>query len=319
MQEISTPGVLSTMVKSTGVAEPSRNGCGWPKRGMLMPRRERWTLILLGLALLVSVSSAETVTPAQTVSPGQTKHHRKSHKAAPKPAVLPPLPQGPLPQLPLDLMPATPARVSYQNGLLTIVAQNSTLSEILRDVHKLTGASIEVPPNATERVVTRLGPGPPRDVLASLLNGSSFNYVMVGSSSNPTSVVSVVLTAKPSTGTGQTATSTSQPPQPVYGAQMPAPQPVIAQQQVVAQPAGADGDDPNAEDPGTAAAEENAEDQTDVQQPAANGAAQQDPAQPQPNAGPKTPEQILEMLRRQQPMSGGQPGVPPSTQQPPQN
>ena len=285
-----------------------------------MRRTQRWVLILLGVALLVSVSSAETVSAAQTGSPAQTKHHRKSHKAAPKPAVLPPLPPGPLPQLPLDVMPATAPKVSYQNGLLTIVAQNSTLGDILRDVRKSTGASIEVPPNATERVFTRLGPGAPRDVLASLLNGSSFNYVMLGSSSNPTSIVSVVLTTKPATGTAQTAASTYPPPQPVYGTQMPAPQPVIAQQQVVAQPAATDSDDANADDP-SAAADENAEqDQTDGQQPGANGGVQQDPSQAQPpNAGPKTPEQILEMLRRQQPIPAGQPGVQPPTQQPPQN
>jgi len=48
--------------------------------------------------------------------------------------------------------------------LLTISAQNSTLSEILRDVRKLTGASIEIPAGlgANERVVTHLGPGAPR-------------------------------------------------------------------------------------------------------------------------------------------------------------
>ena len=309
MQEIRGRAFYLRMVKSA--VQPSENWCGWRKRGLVMPRSDRWMLILLGLALLVSVS------PAQTVPPAQAKPHRKSHKPAPKPAVLPPMPQGPLPQLPLDLMPAAPPKVSYQNGLLTIVAQNSTLGDILRDVRKLTGASIEVPPNASERVVTRLGPGAPRDVLASLLNGSSFNYVMVGASSDPTSIVSVVLTTKPGTGTTQTATSTYQSPQPVYTTQMPVPQPLLgAQQQVVAQPAANDGDDANADQD---AADENADqEQTDGQQPAANGAAQQGPAQPQPpNAGPKTPEQILEMLRRQQPMTPGQPGVPPPTQPPP--
>jgi hypothetical protein len=276
-----------------------------------MARTERWMLILLGLALLVTVSPAETVSTA-TTSPVQSKHHRKSHKRTPKPAVLPPLPPGPLPQLPLDLMPATPPKVSYQNGLLTIVAQNSTLGDILRDVHKLTGASIDVPPHATERVFTRLGPGAPRDVLAALLNGSSFNYVMVGSSADPSSLVSVVLTSKPAPGP-QTATSTYQPTQPVYGAQMPVRQPVVAQQQIVAQPAVDEGDDANADDPDP---DVNADQDQPDGESGINGSAQQDPTQPQPpNAGPKTPEQILEMLRRQRPMPAGQPGA----SQPPQN
>jgi len=267
--------------------------------------------MLLGLALLAPVALAQTVSP----TPAPAKHHRKSHKAVPKPAALPPLRPGPLPQLPMDLMPAAPPKVSYQNGLLSIVAQNSTLGDILRDVHKLTGASIDVPPNATERVVTKLGPGAPRDVLASLLNGSSFNYVMLGSSSDPTGVASVVLTTKPAAGTTQTAANTFQPPQPVYPAQMQAQPFIPQQQQVVAQPATAEGDDTaNAEEQD--ATDENADqDQTDAQQNDANGAVPPDQQQPQqPNAGPKTPEQILEMLRRQQP---GPPGMPPQQQPPP--
>ena len=282
-----------------------------------MPRSVRWILILLGLALLTPVSPAQTASPTQTVPAAPTKHYHRRHKAAPKQAVLPPLRPGPLPQLPLDLMPAAPPKVSYQNGLLMIVAQNSTLSDILRDVHELTGASIDVPPNATERVVTKLGPGAPRDVLASLLNGTGSNYVMLGPSTDPTGIVSILLTTKPAAGnnqTTQTATNTFQPPQqPGFPPRMPMSQPLVAQQQVVAQPASTEGDDANADDQD--AADENADqDQTGGQQPDANSAQQA----PQPNAGPKTPEQILEMLRRQQPMPPVQPGTPPQ-QQPPQN
>ena len=80
--------------------------------------------------------------------------------------------------------------------MLTIVAENSTLSDILRAVRTQTGAAVEIPPNATERVVTHLGPGAPRNVLASLLNGSHFNYVMLGSPTNPDKVDRVILTSK---------------------------------------------------------------------------------------------------------------------------
>lgn len=146
---------------------------------------------LLAPALLAQTGQA-------TAAPTTTQHHR-SHKAQ-KPLVLPPLPRGPLRQVPMDQIPPAPAKVSYQNGLLTISAQNSTLSEILHEVQRLTGASIDIPQSsaANERVVTSLGPGAPRDVLAGLLNGCSFNYVMLGSNSDPAAVSSVVLTAKPS-------------------------------------------------------------------------------------------------------------------------
>ena len=93
-------------------------------------------------------------------------------------------------------MPALPPQVRYSRGQLTIVAENSTLADILRAVRAQTGAMVEVPPNATERVVTHLGPGPARDVLAALLNGTHFNYVMLGSPAHPDSVERLILTSK---------------------------------------------------------------------------------------------------------------------------
>jgi len=101
-----------------------------------------------------------------------TAHNNKQKQS---PAPQPVVPEGPLPQPTLDQMPAIPPQVTYQGGQLTIQAQNSTLGDILRAVHAKTGASVDIPSNATERVVGRLGPGPAREVLASLLNGSHFN------------------------------------------------------------------------------------------------------------------------------------------------
>lgn len=298
------------------------------KRGILMPHTRRW--IALGLLLAAPVLLAQNLGPnlvAPTVAPTSapaTSRHRKSHKTQ-KPLVLPPLPSGPLSQMPMDQIPATPAKVSFQDGLLEISAQNSTLSEILRDVRNLTGASIEIPQGsgANERVVTHLGPGAPRDVLAGLLNGSSFNYVLVGSNADPTAVSTVMLTARPSSsGETQTAANVYQnnPAAAMPPNRFPQPQPFNQQVIVpqpgngVAQPA-AEADDSKDKDE-----EENADDNADDQaqpgqpgQPDATGAnvpnQQQQPDPNQPNAGPRTPEQILEMLRRQQ--QPGNPVIPP--------
>ncbi len=223
---------------------------------------------------------------------------------------MPAMPSGPLPQVPMDQIPSTPPQVSYQGGMLTIVAQNSSLGDILREVHKHTGATIEVPSNATERVATRLGPGPARDVLASLLNGSAFNYVLVGSTSDPTSVASITLTTKSAAGAGETVAIVNQPPQqyvPPERAQMP---PGMGPGgPVVQQPA--NDEEADAED---ADAEENADQD--------QAATAQDGSQP-PNGSPKTPEQILEMLRQHQPVPPNQvrpnPQIPPPNQQPPDN
>jgi hypothetical protein len=110
----------------------------------------------------------------------------------------PPLPfgrTGLLPQLPLDSMPPEPPQVNYHDGQLTIISSNSTLADILRCVRKETAAEIEIPA-VTERVVTHLGPGPVSDILSELLNGSHFNYILLGSSNDPSRLGRVVLLAK---------------------------------------------------------------------------------------------------------------------------
>jgi hypothetical protein len=78
------------------------------------------------------------------------------------------------------LPPGEPSIV-YENGLLTITATNSTFGDILRGICTRTGAEIDIPSQAEERVAVSVGPGPARDVVASLLAGSQFNYVLVGS------------------------------------------------------------------------------------------------------------------------------------------
>ena len=260
-------------------------------------------------------TSSPTAAPTSTPTPLHKPHKAKTQPV--KPLVLPPLQGGPLTQVPMDQIPATPAKVSYEGGLLAISAHNSTLSEILRDVRKLTGASIEIPQGASERVVADLGPGAPRDVLALLLNGTSFNYVMLGSNSDPKAVSSVILMLKPSAAelaasSNQGATANGVPPA------QPLNRPLAGRGPVSAQTANAQDDDKDDEDN----AEDNADNQTQPQpvqpvQPSAQD--QQQPEQGQPNAGPKTPEQILEELRKQQQQSGGALVNPnPQQQTPPQ-
>lgn len=264
------------------------------------------------------VASPTAASAIDATTEASTPPHPKTHKVQKeKELVLPPLPNGPLPQMPMDLIPPTPAKVNFQNGLLTISAQNSTLGEILRDVRKLTGASIDIPATsgASERVVAHLGPGAPRDVLAVLLNGSSFNYVMIGSNTDPTAVSSVLLTPKSGDSQTQTASngpdSSPSPNGPTMGG--PAPpgrfmQPVAVNQNFGPRPGrpgngqvADDNDDASDDNSDTADAADDDQSQPQAPQPDANAGTQD---QQQPNAGPKTPEQVLEMLRRQQ-----QPGV----------
>jgi hypothetical protein len=230
------------------------------------------------------------------------QHHSRKHLVAAQPAVEPPAP-APVPLRP-EQMPAIPPQVTYQQNQLTIVAQNSTLSDILRAVRTQTGAAVDFPANATERVVAHLGPGPARDVMAALLNGSHFDYVMLGSASDPSAVERIILTSK---------TGAAPDNAPVYqAASQPnqAPQPA-AQQQTDVQDVAEDDFSNDAD----------AEDDQLPDQPAQ---AEQVPANVQP--GVKTPEQFLQELQRQQQqqqqlVQPGQPGpngLPPGVPLPPE-
>lgn len=128
--------------------------------------------------------------------------------------------------MPEEMAP-TPPRVTYQNGLLSVDAKNSTLSQVLRAVQSQTGASVEMPASASnERVMMQLGPGRPRDVLNTLLNGSRFNYIILGVTGDPGAVQKVILTTRQNMGTTvNTAQNTAPgavPPQP-YQPQYQAP------------------------------------------------------------------------------------------------
>jgi hypothetical protein len=97
----------------------------------------------------------------------------------------------------LEQQPATEPTVLFENGLLTLTATNSTLHDVLQAIQDKTGAEIEIPPQSEERVAARVGPGSARDVLESLLTGSKFNYVLVGSNADPRTLTRVLLFLKP--------------------------------------------------------------------------------------------------------------------------
>jgi hypothetical protein len=90
-----------------------------------------------------------------------------------------------------------PLEVSYRNGLLSISSNKASLSEVLFAVHQRTGAEIAIPAGADqEKVAADLGPAPAAEVLAQLLNGSNFNFLILNSSSDPGALDQVILTPR---------------------------------------------------------------------------------------------------------------------------
>lgn len=135
------------------------------------------------------------------VSAANTQGRNKQHKVQPSPPAVQPdseaivdLPPAPPPTP--EQGPSSPPEVNFQNGQLTIVARNSTMSDVLNAVKQKTGASVDMPTVSSERVVGRFGPGSPREVMAQLLNGSHYDYVLLGSPADPGALEKVVLMAR---------------------------------------------------------------------------------------------------------------------------
>ena len=132
-----------------------------PHNFMVRLRQELGFALLLaaGLCLSAHESSAQNVPPNPSV-PAKAAAQQKAHPHRKKAAPDPPPAQAPAPTPTLEQSAPTPPQVTYNNGQLTIIAHNATLSQVLRSVQSQTGGSIEMPASASnERVVDSWGPG----------------------------------------------------------------------------------------------------------------------------------------------------------------
>lgn len=92
---------------------------------------------------------------------------------APAPPPAPPPPNWPANQ------PPNPATVTWDSRGLHIEASNSSLDQILHEVAADTGAKLQGL-SEDQRVFGSYGPGPAREVLSKLLEGTGYNVFMVG-------------------------------------------------------------------------------------------------------------------------------------------
>ena len=199
--------------------------------------------------------------------------------------------------------PANPPRISYAGGQLTVIADNSQLSDILHAVGRTTGAHLEGSPPDSERVFGQFGPGSTRDVLNSLLTGSRYDYVLLGSLDAPGTVNRIVLSPHSAGAANGTAMAgvPSQQARPNYNPNPP--------QQAVEE-------ENNTEDNGDNSA--NAPETEPAPQPEPQPQAQPENNANQPNGQQqpnqiKTPEQLLQelqRLRQQQQQQQNQQGQP---------
>jgi hypothetical protein len=79
--------------------------------------------------------------------------------------------------------PAQPAKVILRGGKLKVEAKNSDLTQILRDLANISGMNIKGLDEGP-RIFGVYGPGDLREVLTNLLDGSGYNFIMVGSAND---------------------------------------------------------------------------------------------------------------------------------------
>jgi antitoxin (DNA-binding transcriptional repressor) of toxin-antitoxin stability system len=95
--------------------------------------------------------------------------------------------------------PVQPAlQVTYRDGLLGVHANKATLSEVLYAIQQRTGADISIAAGAEqEKVVAEIEPAPAPEVLARLLNGSKFNFLILSATDDPRRLERVILSTRP--------------------------------------------------------------------------------------------------------------------------
>lgn len=114
----------------------------------------------------------------------------------------------------LALQPPNPPNITYANGELTIVANNSSLADIVSGIERATGVRVDGTRPDSERVFGQFGPGSPRDVLNSLFDGSRYDFILVGSLDNPADVRTIILSPHGTAPASGVNTATNEPYRP---------------------------------------------------------------------------------------------------------
>jgi Cu(I)/Ag(I) efflux system membrane protein CusA/SilA len=107
---------------------------------------------------------------------------------------------------------------SYVGGQLTIDVVDSTMADVLSRVAALTGVKIDIPAAAhNERLrAVKLGPGPPRQILASLLGDSEYDYLIQDSDTDPEKIQAVLVMTRKKGGSDEGTETAARPSRSPY-------------------------------------------------------------------------------------------------------
>ena len=80
---------------------------------------------------------------------------------------------------------------------LALVSNKASLAEVLNELHAQLNADIPIPAGAEQELVAVvLGPGTQREVISKLLEGSRYNFIIVGTDQDANKVERVILSPK---------------------------------------------------------------------------------------------------------------------------
>ncbi len=178
-------------------------------------------MLLPGTAVTAQASPAPAAVPAQKPTAAASGNHLPGAQPAPAATHTQPKP----PHWPANDQPSE-ATVVWDSHGLRILAFNSSLAQILKDVSAETGATLEGM-GQDERIFGAYGPAPARDVLTQLLDGSDYNVLMIGDEGEgtPRRIVLSARTTGPAQPAGSPSTSNDEETDAEPQQQQPQPQP----------------------------------------------------------------------------------------------
>ena len=189
------------------------------------------TIVMSGSKIILATLSALLISTfaISAQASGQTGGQLEAQPASSSPLGPPVAPATSQPWQPR----ASDLTVRYESGKLTVVAHGATLQSVLQLIAQRTGTAIESTGwFDAGQVYVELGPATVQEVLTDLLNGSSANYVMLGSQSNPGFVERLVISPRSQAASGASSQS------PVVAAAQPAPKPQVYGARFTADPNG---------------------------------------------------------------------------------
>jgi hypothetical protein len=232
-----------------------------------------WMLLFpASLAMAQATRTAPTAASDSSTKTSTAKppvHHavHHHHHAKPAAATVAPAPVAPPAPIPPAEQPANPATVDFKNSLLTVRAQNSSLISILNQIQHQTGLVVDGLSH-DQRIYGQYGPANISTTLSALLDGSGYDFVIVGGGSSH-APPRLILSAPGAGGAGATP-----PPSPAVVSNDAQPSANDAENPP---PVTSEGDAPQAEDD------------------------QGGPADPTAPPQPKTPQEIFNEMRRMHP------------------